>query len=136
MTTRAATMASAISNRMRQIRDRSHPATRDTQRHPCHEPDLHHRPRSSTWTSQSFTAKFTDRVVARRRTWRARRPPRPRQDRRSGARTPLTSPLADPALRLQPLRRHAGNLRQSYVRMRPNLKPIRAVPDNQATSRR
>ena len=29
MTTRAATMASAISNRMRQIRDRSHPATRD-----------------------------------------------------------------------------------------------------------
>ena len=28
MTTRAATMASAISNRMRQIRDRSHPATR------------------------------------------------------------------------------------------------------------
>ena len=28
MTTRAATMATAISNRMRQIRDRSHPATR------------------------------------------------------------------------------------------------------------
>ena len=59
MTTRAATMASAISNRMRQIRDRSHPATRARSAT---------RVTSRIYTlatvvyldSQSFTATFPD----------------------------------------------------------------------------
>ena len=59
MTTRAATMATAIANRMRQIRDRSHPATRARSAA---------RVTSRIYTlatvvyldSQSFTAKFPD----------------------------------------------------------------------------
>ena len=62
MTTRAATMASAIANRMRQIRDRSHPATRARSAA---------RVTSRIYTlativyldSQSFTAKFPDQSL-------------------------------------------------------------------------
>ena len=127
MTTRAATMASAISNRMRQIRDRSHPATRARSAS---------RVTSRIYTlatvvyldSQSFTAKFPDQSLLVVEPWRARRPPRPRQDRRSGARTPVTGPLADPALRLRPLRRHSRNLRHGHVWLHPRLRPHRPAP--------
>ena len=62
MTTRAATMATAIANRMRQIRDRSHPATRARSAA---------RVTSRIYTlativyldSQSFTAKFPDQSL-------------------------------------------------------------------------
>ena len=127
MTTRAATMASAISNRMRQIRDRSHPATRARSATRVTSRDLRHR-HCHLSEHPSFHGHIPRRVVARRRTWRARRPPRPRQDRRSGARTPVTGPLADPALRLRPLRRHSRNLRHGHVWLHPRLRPYRPTP--------
>ena len=75
MTTRAATMATAIANRMRQIRDRSHPATRARSAA---------RVTSRIYTlativyldSQSFTAKFPDQSLIRRQPHRS--PPSPR----------------------------------------------------------
>ena len=59
MTTRAATMASAISNRMRQIRDRSHPATRD--RSASRVASRIYATATVVYLDDhTFTAKFTD----------------------------------------------------------------------------
>ena len=128
-------MATAIANRMRQIRDRSHPATRARSAA---------RVTSRIYTlativyldSQSFTAKFPDQsLIVVSPTGPAVPRGRAKTDALARARRlPTHSP--DPDLRLQPLRRHAGNLCPRHVRTRPRLKPRHAVPDNQATSRR
>ena len=111
MTTRAATMASAISNRMRQIRDRSHPATRARSAT---------RVTSRIYTlatvvyldSQSFTAKFPDqsllvvepggpavpRAAPRPTLWRAHTGYRPTR-RPNSPTPPITTPFTQSASR-------------------------------------
>ena len=122
MTTRAATMASAISNRMRQIRDRSHPATRA--RSATRVTSRIYATATVIYLStHRFTATFPDESLL---VVEPGGPAVPRGRAKTDAlarahRLPAHSPT--PALRLRPLRRHSRNLRHGHVWLHPRLRP-------------